>query len=120
MTYLKNSTKKSLFAPNFSCTNLQSKEEAKKSATELLAVTVGHEIFTDTSECAIIMANNIVCKEVILRLSHKIPFYGGHLEKHQIKTSHMDILYVKLSTEEWNLLIFNKTKFGHISDKKQK
>ena len=91
MTYLKNSTKKSLFAPNFSCTNLQSKEEAKKSATELLAVTVGHEIFTDTSECAIIMANNIVCKEVILRLSHKIPFYGGHLEKHQIKTSHMDI-----------------------------
>ena len=61
MTYLKNSTKKSLFAPNFSSTNLQSKEEAKKSATELLAVIVGHEIFTDTSECAIIMANNIVC-----------------------------------------------------------
>ena len=91
MTYLKNSTKKSLFAPNFSCTNLQSKEEAKKSATELLAVTVGHEIFTDTSECAIIMANNIVCKEVILRLSHKIPFYGGHLEKQQIKTSHMKV-----------------------------
>ena len=63
-----NSTKNYRFAPKF-----QSREEAEERAL----IIVGHEIFTDASEGAIIMANNIVCKEVvlILRLSHKISFY---------------------------------------------
>ena len=45
----------------FICTNLQSREEAKKSATELLAVIVGHEIFTDESECVPLLWQITLC-----------------------------------------------------------